>query len=73
MSNGQTSKQNIKSKTTTRRTMNTVPKEIMELLHKVMDERTQLQKELKELKELMMKILEEEQNDRDRDTEKPNH
>jgi hypothetical protein len=53
--------------------MNTVPKEIMELLHKVMEERTQLQKELKELKELMMKILEEEQNDRDRDTEKPNH
>jgi len=53
--------------------MNTVPKEIMELLHKVMDERTQLRNELKELKELVMQILEEERNDRDRDTEKPNH
>jgi hypothetical protein len=53
--------------------MNTVPKEIMELVHKVMEERNQLQKELRELKELMMNILEEEQNDRDRDTEEPNH
>lgn len=52
--------------------MNTIPKEIMELLHKTIDERNQLQKELIELKELMMKIIEEE-NDRDRDTEKPNH
>lgn len=53
--------------------MNTVPKEIMELLHKVMEERNQLQKELRELKELMINILEEEENDRDRDTEEPNH
>ena len=52
--------------------MNTIPKEIMDLLHKTIEERNQLQKELIELKELMMKIIEEE-NDRDRDTEKPNH
>ena len=52
--------------------MNTIPKEIMDLLHKTIEERNQLQKELTELKELMMKIIEEE-NDRDRDVEKPNH
>jgi hypothetical protein len=52
--------------------MNTIPKEIMELLHKTIEERNELQKELTELKELMMKIIKEE-NDRDRDVEKPNH
>lgn len=52
--------------------MNAIPKEIMQLLHKTIEERNQLQKELTELKELMMKIIEEE-NDRDRDVEKPNH
>jgi hypothetical protein len=52
--------------------MNAIPKEIMQLLHKTIEERNQLQKELTELKELMMKIIEEE-NDRNRDVEKPNH
>jgi hypothetical protein len=52
--------------------MNAIPKEIMELLHKTIEERNQLKKELTELKELMMKIIKEE-NDRDRDVEKPNH
>lgn len=52
--------------------MNSIPKEIMELLHKTIAERNELQKELTELKELMVKIIKEE-NDRDRDVEKPNH
>jgi len=50
--------------------MNTIPKEIMDLLHKTMEERNELKKELTELKEMLMKLLEEEKNDRDRDTEK---
>ena len=52
--------------------MNSIPKEIMELLHKTIEERNHLKKEIIELKELMMKIIKEE-NDRDRDVEKPNH
>jgi len=50
--------------------MNVIPKEIMDLLHKTMEERNELKKELAELKEMLMKLLEEEKNDRDRDTEK---
>jgi len=43
--------------------MNTVPKEIMDLLHQVMQERDELKKELQELKERLVKILEDENNE----------
>jgi cell shape-determining protein MreC len=43
--------------------MNSIPKEIMDLLHQVIQERDELKKELEELKKRLVKILEDENNE----------